>query len=239
MRLLDLSLPTAAENLALDEALLEEADRAAEPRELLRLWEFAAPTVVLGCSSRAADEADLTACRRRSVAVVRRTSGGATIVAGPGCLMYSVVLSYARRPELRAIDQAHTFVLRRTAEALRPLVPGVEPAGTSDLAVGGRKFSGNSLRCKRHALLYHGTLLYDFPLPLVAELLRMPPRQPAYRAGRPHTKFVMNLGIAAAQLRAALIAGWQAESKDATWPQAETERLATEKHGAESWVLRL
>lgn len=39
MRYLDLTLPTPAENLALDEALLEEAENAAKPLETLRFWE--------------------------------------------------------------------------------------------------------------------------------------------------------------------------------------------------------
>ena len=44
--------------------------------------------------------------------------------------------------------------------------------GTSDLAIGDLKFSGNSARCRRRWLLYHGTLLYDFPLSLVAQCLQ-------------------------------------------------------------------
>ena len=52
MLLLDLTLPTAAENVVLDEALLEEAEARPGASELLRLWEPATPTVVLGRSSR-------------------------------------------------------------------------------------------------------------------------------------------------------------------------------------------
>ena len=39
MKLLDLTLETPAENLALDEALLEEAEQSTKPTEVLRLWE--------------------------------------------------------------------------------------------------------------------------------------------------------------------------------------------------------
>ncbi len=68
-------------------------------------------------------------------------------------------------------------------------------AGISDLVLGDRKFSGNSLRCKRDHFLYHGTLLYQFPLEQIGELLKMPARQPNYRQGRPHGEFVMNLPL--------------------------------------------
>ena len=61
MRYLDLTLPTAAENLALDEALLEEAE-AAPPLETLRLWESPQPLVVIGRSSRVGTEVEVDAC---------------------------------------------------------------------------------------------------------------------------------------------------------------------------------
>ena len=172
MQLLDFTLPTPQENLALDEALLDTAEESSEPVEMLRFWESDRPVVVLGRSSKAAEESRIDACQNDGVPVLRRCSGGAAIVAGPGCLMYGVVLSYEVHPELRALDLAHRFVLSRLREALLPLAPGVQLRGTSDLAVDDNKFSGNSLRCKRTHLLYHGTLLYDFDLSLISSLLK-------------------------------------------------------------------
>jgi lipoate-protein ligase A len=104
LTLLDLTLPTAAENLALDEALLDEAEAAGGSQELLRLWEPQQTLVVVGRGSQLAHEVDLAACRRDGVPVLRRSSGGAAIVSGRGCLMYAVVLSQTLRPELRSID---------------------------------------------------------------------------------------------------------------------------------------
>ena len=66
MRLLDLTLETPAENLALDEALLDAAESDTGPGEVLRLWESPREFVVLGTSSRAADEVNIDACRRRA-----------------------------------------------------------------------------------------------------------------------------------------------------------------------------
>ena len=100
---------------------------------------------------------------------------------GPGCLMYAVILPYAQHPALRILEQAHRFVLGIMARAISQAIGGVEPivqCGTSDLAIANRKFSGNSLRCKRDHLLYHGTILYDFPLDLVTACLGTPPGSP-------------------------------------------------------------
>jgi lipoate-protein ligase A len=238
MRLLDLTLPTPEENLALDEALLDENDASGGPRETLRLWESDRPLVVIGRSSRIAAEVRRDVCDELRIPVLRRTSGGAAIVAGPGCLMYSLVLSYQRRPSLRAIDAAHRFVLGTIAAALCRLVPGVEPRGTSDLAIGGRKFSGNSVRSKRDRMLYHGTLLYDFPLELIARLLTMPSRQPDYREGRGHESFVTNLPLTSSAIRQTLVAAWQVTEPRSQWPQSATARLVAERYAMREWNVR-
>jgi len=252
MRLLDLTLPTPAENLALDEALLDEAEQRGEPVETLRLWEPAGMMAVVGRSSNLADEVHLEACRRDGVPVLRRSSGGLTILTGPGCLMYALVLSYRLRPHLRAVDQAHRFVLGTIADALRPLVPTIGCQGTSDLVVGlpgaagcettanpGAspllKCSGNSVRCKREHLLYHGTLLYGFPLELVERYLPMPPRQPEYRGSRPHGAFLANLPVAPEAIRRALREAWGADEPYVGWPAARTARLAADKFSRPEW----
>ncbi len=235
MFLLDLTLPTPAENLALDEALLEEAERAGQPHETLRLWEPAAPMVVVGRSSRLEQEVQIEACRQLGVPILRRTSGGAAVVTGPGCLMYAVVLSYEKRPELRAVDRAHRFVLNTIVAGLEEHAPSVRCRGTSDLTLGHQKFSGNSVRCRREHFLYHGTLLYNFRLELIECCLRMPPRQPTYREGRAHGEFVANLPVAADALRQSLIAAWHADRPSATWPEAETARLVAERYSHDEW----
>jgi len=236
MKWFEQTCDTPEENLALDEALLDEAESAGEPREVLRFWEAQKPFAVLGRSSRIADEVFEATCRREGIPVLRRCSGGATVLAGPGCLMYAVVLNYDRRPELRPIDRAHRFVLQTIAAALRLRLPGVIHAGTSDLAIAGRKISGNSLRCKRSNFLYHGTLLYDFPLELIARCLRLPARQPDYRDGRDHERFLTNLPLARHELRTALIEAWQAEASTEPVPQHRVEQLVCETYSRVEWT---
>lgn len=235
MRYLDLTLPTAAENLALDEALLEEAEQAGTPLETLRLWESPKPMVVVGRSSKIAAEVRLGDCRKLGIPVLRRSSGGAAVVAGPGCLMYALVLSYDLRPTLRAVDCAHRFVMSTLASALAPLVAGVCHRGISDLAIGRLKFSGNSLRCKRDHLLYHGTLLYNFPLELIEQCLAMPPRQPDYRQGRAHGSFITNLPLEPEVIRKVLVTAWDATEPLKNWPRQRTARLVAEKYSRPQW----
>jgi lipoate---protein ligase len=239
MQYLNLTLPTAAENLALDEALLEEAEAGGAPAETLRLWESLQPMVVVGRSSRVETEVRLDVCRQLAIPVLRRASGGAAIVAGPGCLMYGLIVSYVLHPELRALERAHRWVLGKLADALGSLLPGVECQGTSDLAIDGRKFSGNSARCRRNHFLYHGTLLYDFPLPLVERCLRMPPRMPDYRGGRPHESFVTNLRLRREAIEQALIAAFDARDPYVAWPERRTAQIVADKYSQPEWQMQI
>jgi lipoate-protein ligase A len=243
MRLLDLTLETPAENLALDEALLNAAEEAggSADAEVLRLWEPRQIFVVAGRSSHLAVEVNLDVCRVRGIPVVRRASGGATIATGPGCLMYAVVLAYRGRSHLRDVSEAHQFVLETIAASLNRSVRAICRAGISDLAIGDPqlKFSGNSLRCKRNHFLYHGTHLYKFPIDEVGTLLKMPSRQPAYRQARSHGDFLTNLPLAREAVQQALIEAFDARQPYGEWPRALTAKLASEKYGRPEWNDRL
>jgi lipoate-protein ligase A len=239
MQLLERTLDTPAENVALDEALLLSAEAGDATDEVLRIWEPRQYFVVLGSSSRIASEVNVEYCKSQGIDVVRRTSGGAAIVAGPGCLMYSLILSLAERPELRSIDRAHRFVLDALAAAFGRLVLGVARRGTSDLAIGDRKFSGNSLRLKRRHLVYHGTLLYDFSLDLIGVCLPTPPRQPAYRASRSHDDFIVNLPLDRRSIHAAVTSAFGDSTHRQNWPSELTAKLTAEKFTDDDWTNRI
>jgi lipoate-protein ligase A len=162
---------------------------------LWRTWQSTRPVVVLGRHTSVADHVIVDACREDQVAVLRRFSGGGPVVLGPGCLNYAVALSLVSRPWLADVATSFEVILGRIVRALR--LPGLTVAGGSDLAIDGRKVSGNAQRRGRRALLHHGTLLYDFDATLAGRYLREPVRQPAYRERRPHAEFLGNLPLVA------------------------------------------
>jgi lipoate-protein ligase A len=237
MHFLDLTLPTPAANLALDEALLLEAEAGAGG-EVLRLWEWPTPAVVLGSGGKLADDVDEAACRADGVPILRRSSGGGTVLLDRGCLLFSLVLAYERSSALREIPFSYVYILDRIRDALAGLLPNIECAGTSDLASEGRKFSGNSQQRKRTHLLHHGTILYDFDLERVGRYLRMPDRQPEYRSGRDHSAFLCNLPATVVDLKERFRRTWEAVGEFAPWPHANVERLVAEKYEREDWTRR-
>jgi lipoate-protein ligase A len=260
MQRLLLTLDTPAANIALDEALLDFAEAAGPEAEYLRVWESPQPIVVVGRSSRVHEEVDEAACRERGIPILRRSSGGAAIVAGPGCLMYAVVLSYQQRQQLRDLTLAHAYVLEQLAGSLRQHVVAIDRQGTSDLVIVAGvyhslpdphllgeglgetstavcKFSGNSLRAKRTHFLYHGTLLYAFDPALITMLLKSPPRQPTYRRSRAHVDFVANLPLSSAVVRQAVCEAWPTVGELAAWPSDRVEKLVRERYSQDKWNL--
>jgi lipoate-protein ligase A len=237
MDYLELTLPTLAENLALDEALLLAAE-SGTGGEVLRLWEWPAPAVVLGAAGKLADDVDEAACARDGVPILRRSSGGGTVLLGKGCLLYSLVLSFDRDAALREIPTSYCYILGRVLEALAGLLPDLCCAGTSDLAAGGRKFSGNAQQRKRTYLLHHGTLLYDFELAPVGRYLKLPERRPEYRRDRGHEAFLTNLSATREDLAARLRQAWRAHGSPPEWPSALVQQLVTEKYGKAEWTRR-
>lgn len=182
-----------------DSEILGHTDLLAQSTEVLRFWQFCQPVVVMGRSSRISEEVNIENCSVDGIPVLRRSSGGASIVAGPGCLMYTLLLDYRIRPAWRMLDVAHQSVMERLARATQStldsfgLRKSVGWQGTCDLTIDGKKFSGNALRCRRNFMIYHGTVLLQMPLEHIPRYLLQPPRQPEYRENRDHLSFVCNL----------------------------------------------
>lgn len=239
MNLLDLTLDSAAANIALDEALVEAADTNPDTTEILRLWEPTDPMVVLGRSSPAETEANLDFCQRNQVEVFRRCSGGQAIVTGAGCLMYALLLDYRQRPELRMLEYAHQFVMKQMQAAIGSLGISTDLSGTSDLTYQGRKFSGNALRCKQNWLVYHGTMICDFEIEWIANCLGKPIRQPEYRADRSHHDFLTQLPANTQDLAIAIANQWQAFELIDEWPQDLTAELVDQKYSLDEWTYKV
>ena len=234
-----------AEALALDEALLEEAHEGLRRARVVRVWMAPDPVVVVGSSSRVEDEVDLAACGAAGVAVLRRPSGGATVILGPGCLMWSVIEPFPLG--VPAVERIHDAMLGPLAAGLSEAGPTVARLGTSDLVLSGacdeeaKKVSGNALRVRRHGVLYHGTLLDSFDIGLAGRLLRHPPREPGYRRRRPHEAFLANLGLGRQRLERLVRRAFGAEGDfpAAEVPHDRVARLLRERYALPAWTHRL
>lgn len=193
-----------AANMALDEALLHRAARTGE--WVLRVYEWARPTLSLGRNQAARGRYDLDAFARRGIDVVRRPTGGRAIlhdreatysVTAPVASAGTLRDSYARINRLlvaglRALGADATIAGPRPAH--RPgVAPCFEEPAEGELIAAGRKLAGSAQWRDADALLQHGSILLAGDQSLVASLLLQPlppPPPPATLSallGRPVT----------------------------------------------------
>jgi len=237
MKVLEFTLPSPAENLACDEALLDAAE-CGDSGEVLRFWESPACFVVVGYANKVATEVNVAACEARGIPILRRCSGGGTVVQGPGCLNYALVLQIISDGPTRNISTANQFIMERNRSALATLTSEVQVRGHTDLAIGALKFSGNSQRRRKHFLLFHGTFLLNFDLSLVTELLPMPSLQPEYRHRRAHTSFITNLDAPVSAVKLALRKAWDANESAGRASLNAIRKLVDEKYSKREWNLK-
>ena len=235
MKYLDRTLRTPQENLACDEALLNWCEEGSAD-EILRFWESRQHFVVLGYSNRTRSEVNLDSCKKLAIPVLRRCSGGGTVLQGPGCLNYALLLKIHDGSPLVNITKANAFIMNRNRNALNSLLDGkVLIQGHTDLTLQGVKFSGNSQRRRRQFLLFHGSFLLNLDLALVERTLQMPSKQPQYRRTRAHKDFLTNLNLPADDIKDALKEVWNATEGLNDIPENRVGQLVQEKYSTDAW----
>lgn len=237
MQLVDYHAKGLEENIALDELMLlkAESDKAGET---VRFWESEEDFVVLGRAGKVNEECLLKKCHTEGVKVIRRVSGGGTILQGRGSFNYSLILSYAKDENLKRILSSYKIILGRIAKVLQGRGIKAEFIPISDMAVGGRKFSGNAQARKKRHFLHHGTFLYDFDIRKVSLYLKHPPKEPAYRRGRRHEDFIANINLTRGEIEESVLEAFPPDEASYNLSSGDIkslEELVREKYSKDSW----
>lgn len=152
-------------NLAFEETVLSKRLDG----EYLILWQNA-NTVVIGQNQNTVAEINQEFIDRYRIRVVRRNTGGGAVYHDLGNLNYSFIADVGNAEEL----MKERFSSRIVA-ALQNLGLDAEVSGRNDILVSGKKVSGTAQRILGKRILYHGTLLFDSDLDMVAGALRADP----------------------------------------------------------------
>ena len=170
-RVTDTGLRGAAENIALNRALLE-ARQADEIPSTLRFLRFK-PSALLGFHQSAEQELNLDYCRAQGVDIQRRITGGGAIYFDETQLGWEL---YLHKRELGTADMQ--AITRRICEAA---ARGIQALGVdaqfrprNDIEVDGRKISGTGGAFDGDALMFQGTLLIEFDVEKMLRVLRIP-----------------------------------------------------------------
>jgi lipoate-protein ligase A len=233
--------------MALDEVLLQ---RVGDGRRgpTLRFWEWQDRALVLGSIQVLANEVDTQAAAELGFQVVRRMSGGGTMIVEPGrTISYSL---YARQSVVAGMTLVESFAFldRWAVDCLRGL--GV-PAGyrpINDIVSPRGKIGGAAQARRRGAVLHHTTIAFDIDTDLVPRLIRIgregvSPRgvRSAERPVSPLSWF-LDLPIEAVveELIRCFLSGNSATVGELTQEELAVAReLAVQRYATPEWIDRL
>jgi lipoate-protein ligase A len=172
-RLLDTGVRTAAENMALDDALLECRSSHLTP-DTLRFLRFNPPAVLVGYHQDVEQEVRLSYVEEKGIDVNRRLTGGGAIYFDQSSIGWEIVASKSAVPNYHAREELFKWMCQGVIYALKTL--GVEGAfrPKNDVEVNGRKISGTGGVERGEVFLFQGTLLTDFDVDSMIRALRIP-----------------------------------------------------------------
>lgn len=170
-------------NMAIDQSLLEEAERT--QRAFLRLYRWDPPCLSFGRNEPALTRYDRAEIERRGIPVVRRPTGGRAVW-HDGEVTYAVAAPVAA---FGTLPQAYRCIHERIAGALRTLgvavsvAPAVRPAAIGagacfasavggEVVAGDRKIVGSAQVKAGDAFLQHGSILLDGSQDVVRSVTR-------------------------------------------------------------------
>jgi lipoate-protein ligase A len=151
------------------------------------------PTIVMGISAKldTVVHADLAASR--GVPVLRRFTGGGTVVTDAGTLFVSLVCNKA---DVEGAPLYPREVMKWSEGLYAPVfaacsAPGAPPFSLRehDYCLGDTKVGGNAQAISRDRWVHHTSFLWDFRAENMA-LLKIPEKRPEYRGNRGHGEFL-------------------------------------------------
>lgn len=170
-RVIDTGLRRAAENMALNRAILEAHEQGAIPHTL-RFLRFE-PSALLGFHQNVEQELRLDYCREQGIAVQRRITGGGALYFDQTQIGWEL---YLDKRFLGTADM--TEISRRICEAaadgIRRLGVDAQFRPRNDIEVDGRKISGTGGAFDGDSILFQGTLLVEFDVEKMLRVLKIP-----------------------------------------------------------------
>ena len=175
-RLLNMRANRAAMNMAVDEAML--LSQKEQPNPTLRFYTWSSAAFSFGYFQNIASEVDVEACRADGIELVKRMTGGGTVVHGWD-LTYTLILP--RHTGEKSISEAYRCIGQSLVKAFETLgIPAACHAVDTDVSqtnqnicltnpadydvmCNGKKLAGVSVRRNRNGMMFQGYISLDMP----------------------------------------------------------------------------
>lgn len=173
-RLLDTPPMRAADNMLLDEVLLECKGEGLSPNTI-RFLQFKPRAVLVGFHQSIDEEIRADYCRERGIEINRRVTGGGAIFFDENQLGWEIISDKAFFQVELPTQKLFKALCEPVVTALDRLgVHGAEFRPRNDIELDGRKISGTGGTESGDAFLFQGTMLVDFDVDTMLRALRIP-----------------------------------------------------------------
>ncbi|WP_407637403.1 lipoate--protein ligase family protein [Desulfotignum phosphitoxidans] len=164
---------TAAENMAMDETLLELKGQGKSPNTI-RFLQFSPRAVLVGFHQAVSEEIRSSYCRVNNIDVNRRITGGGAIFFDENQMGWEVFCDKAFFNI--AIPNAHLFKSLCDPVVMALAMLGIDARfrPRNDIEVNGRKISGTGGTDSDNAFMFQGTMLVDFDVDTMLRSLQIP-----------------------------------------------------------------
>lgn len=147
-------------NLASEEYLLKH-----RAENFIYLW-INAPAVIVGVNQNTLQEVNLDYTASHGIKVVRRQTGGGAVYHDLNNVCYTVIAPY------RENEDNYRRFTAPVIEYLNSLGARAEFSGRNDIAIDGKKISGNAQTVYGGRIMHHGTLLFDTDMTALEKALK-------------------------------------------------------------------
>jgi lipoate-protein ligase A len=164
---------TAAENMALDDALLELRGKGRTPNTI-RFLQFKPRCVLVGFHQSVQEEIRVDYCRAHGIDINRRNTGGGAIFFDENQLGWEVLCDKSFfNVTIPDVNLFRTLCLP-VISALDMLGLKADFRPRNDIEINGKKISGTGGTESDDAFLFQGTMLVDFDVNTMLKALRIP-----------------------------------------------------------------
>jgi lipoate---protein ligase len=165
IRVLETGYNSAALNMAIDEALIENIDET----PVLRIYGWRPAAVSVGYFQSIRDEVNIEKCSEIGVDVVRRLTGG-------GAVLHEFELTYSfitkRYPQ--NIMESYRWICEAIVTSINRMGFDASFVPLNDIVINGKKVSGSAQTRRKGVLLQHGTLLLNVNVDKMFSILKVP-----------------------------------------------------------------
>lgn len=149
------------------------------------------PSIVMGVSGKPKELLDTDAVLRDEIPVIRRFTGGGTVIVDQGTIFVTFICNKDAILGLQSYPQP---IMSWSSLIYKNMFQGNGDfrLRENDYVLGNHKFGGNAQSITKNRWVHHTSFLWDYEVNNM-DYLKMPKRVPEYRQARNHLEFICRM----------------------------------------------